>query len=282
MATYLFPGLGSHYKGMGSGLFKNYPQLVATANEILGFSVQKLCVHDPQKQLSNFQFVQPALFVVNALTYLQKIENTGKIPDHVAGHSLGEYNALWAAGVFDFETGLKLAIKNSEMVNQSADYRMAAVIGLNEIQIKEILFENDLNALDIAVYNSRTQIVLGGPKNDIERGRKAFETVKVKMYIVLNINCAFHTRYMRSSKEQFEEFLAEYTFLNPMFPVISNVTATPYHDREIKSNLANQIISPERWFDSIKYLMDRGETDFEEIGPGKVLTLLLQKIKANE
>jgi trans-AT polyketide synthase/acyltransferase/oxidoreductase domain-containing protein len=104
MATYLFPGLGSQYKGMGSGLFKNYPQLVAAANEILGFSVQDLCVHDPQKQLSNFQFVQPALFVVNALTYLQNIESTGKIPDYVVGHSLGEYNALWAAGVFDFAT----------------------------------------------------------------------------------------------------------------------------------------------------------------------------------
>src|SRR6516162_2607290 len=135
MTAFLFPGQGSQRKGMGSTLFEEFQEVTARADEILGYSIKELCLHDPHQQLGQTQFTQPALYVVNALSYLKKMKDGSKVPTYLAGHSLGEYNALFAAGVFDFETGLRLVKKRGELMSQATGGGMAAVIGFTMAQV---------------------------------------------------------------------------------------------------------------------------------------------------
>jgi len=278
MMTFIFPGQGSQQKGMGGTLFDEFKELAVKADEILGYSIKKLCLEDASQQLSQTRFTQPALYTVNALSYLRKIKETGKKPDYVAGHSLGEYSALFAAGVFDFETGLKIVQKRGLLMSQAAGGGMAAVIGLNEGKIEAIIKENSLTSIGIANYNSPSQIVISGPKTDIGGAGTCFEKAGAH-YIPLNVSGAFHSRYMQSSKATFEEFLKSFTFEELAIPVISNIHARPYKQSEIGRNLADQITHSVKWTESIRYLMGLGEMTFEEIGPGKVLTRLIQAIQ---
>ncbi len=278
MVTFVFPGQGSQYKDMGAKLFDEIPEMTAKADEVLGYSIKTLCLVDPNRQLSQTQYTQPALFVVNALSYLKKIKETGKNPDFVAGHSLGEYSALFAAGAFDFETGLRLIKKRGELMSKAGGGGMAAVLGLGEGKIEEILAENNLSSMRIANYNSPSQIVISGPRDDISSAGNYFEKAGAR-YIPLNVSGAFHSRYMQSSKESFEEFLKSFTFQELTIPVISNIHARPYNHNEVKKNLADQIIYPVKWTESIRYLMGKGEMTFEEIGPGNVLSRLVRTIQ---
>lgn len=280
MSTYLFPGQGSQRKGMGNGLFEKFSDLTAKANDILGYDIQDLCLNDPDNQLKQTQYTQPALFVVNALTYLQKVEETGVRPDFVAGHSLGEYNALFAAGAFDFETGLRLVQKRGELMSQAKNGGMAAVIRLDEEKIEEVLKANGLDSIDIANYNSPSQIVISGPLQDILDAQPHFEAAGCRMYTPLKVSAAFHSRYMQEARDAFHAFLKEYKFSPLNIKVVANVTARPYPDDEAesKSMLANQITSSVKWTESIRYLMGKGEDSFEEVGPGKVLASLYKQI----
>jgi len=280
MLTYVFPGQGSQSKGMGGTLFDEFKELTQHADEILGYSIKRLCIDDPDSNLGQTQFTQPALYVVNALSYLKKIQETGKKPDFVAGHSLGEYNALFAAGAFDFETGLKLIKKRSELMARATGGGMAAVIGLNKTQVEEILNQNNLYTIDIANYNTPYQIVISGPKEDIDKARTFFEAAEgVKMFAPLKVSGAFHSRYMSEARREFEIFLETIDLHSLSIPVISNVYARPYKDDRIKETLAEQINNSVKWSESICYLMGKGEMEFEEIGPGRVLTGLIQRIK---
>lgn len=279
MTTYVFPGQGSQHKGMGGTLFDEFKELTAKANEILGYSIKELCLNDPHRQLGKTEFTQPALYVVNVLSYLKKIKETGKTPDYVAGHSLGEYNALFAAGAFDFETGLKLVKKRGELMSQAAGGGMAAVIGFTAEQVNCVLKENGLTGIDIANHNTPSQIVIAGLKADIERAQPFFEAAGVKMYIPLNVSGAFHSRYMGDAKKSFEDYLDMFEFSPMSIPVISNIYARPYKQSEIKRNLIQQITHPVKWTDSIRYLMGLGEMEIEEIGPGTVLTKLVDNIR---
>jgi malonyl CoA-acyl carrier protein transacylase len=280
MTTFVFPGQGSQKRGMGGTIFDKFGDLTAQADEILGYSIEELCLKDPNINLSFTQYTQPALFIVNALSYLQKIKEVPKKPDFLAGHSLGEYNALFAAGAFDFATGVKLVKKRGELMSRVTGGGMAAIIGLNEEQVGEILNENQLNAIDIANYNTPYQIVISGYKEDIVKARPVFETVKsVNMFIPLSVSGAFHSRYISGVRDEFEKFLNTFTFHSLAVPVISNVYARPYKEDLIQNTLAKQLTSPVRWTDTIRYLMGTGEMEFEEIGPGKVLTGLIGRIK---
>lgn len=164
MVTCVFPGQGSQRKGMGGTLFDEFEELTAKADEILGYSIKEMCLRDPNRRLSETQYTQPALYTVNALSYLKKVKETRKTPDYVAGHSLGEYNALFASGVFNFEDGLKIVKKRGELMGRATGGGMAAVIGLNEGQIEDILKRNNLQSIDIANYNTPSQIVISGKK----------------------------------------------------------------------------------------------------------------------
>ncbi len=280
MITYVFPGQGSQYKEMGSSLFHQFKDLTEQTDEILGYSIKRLCMENPYSYLSQTQFTQPALYVVNALSYLKRVQDTSKKPDFVAGHSVGEYNALFAAGAFDFETGLKLVQKRGELMGLVSGGGMAAVIGLSEEQVVEALEKNGLGMIDIANYNAPAQIVISGYKEDINRAQPVFEAIDgIRKFMPLNVSGAFHSRYMREVKQEFGKFLQAFNLYPLSIPVISNVYACPYEQKRIKQTLTEQIDNAVKWVDSIHYLMERGEMEFEEIGPGTVLTGLIQKIK---
>lgn len=278
MVTFVFPGQGSQQKGMGGTLFDEFKELTSKADEILGYSIKKLCLEDTYQQLGQTRFTQPALYTVNALSYRKKSKETGKKPDYVAGHSLGEYSALFAAGAFDFETGLRLVMKRGELMSQAQGGGMAAVIGLSEEKVAEILKKRDIASVTIANDNSPSQIVIAGPRAEIERIQSIFVEAG-GLYIPLNVSGAFHSRYMSDARKQFEEFLDSFTFSELMVPVISNVHARPCKQEDIKKNLVEQITHPVKWTESIRYLMGKGEMTFEEIGPGNVLTRLIRTIQ---
>ncbi|MEW9702707.1 ACP S-malonyltransferase [Paenibacillus sp. SI8] len=280
MVAFIFPGQGSQRKGMGGTLFDEFKELTLQADQILGFSMKELCMEDPHLNLNLTQYTQPALYIVNALSYLKKIRETVRKPDFVAGHSLGEYNALFAAGAFDFETGLKLVKKRGELMSRAAGGGMAAVIGISEDQVRDIIRRNNLQNIDIANLNSPFQIVISGPKSDIDFSKPIFESIpEVIMFTQLKTSGAFHSRYMEEARKEFEVFLNSLTFSNIQIPVISNVLARPYKQSEIKQNLVDQITHTVKWTESIRYLMGLGEIEFEEIGTGNVLTGLIQRIR---
>lgn len=278
MSVYMFPGQGSQKKGMGDTLFSLFPELTATASKILGYSIQDLCVNDSSKQLNDTRYTQPALYVVNALSYRQRSQKTGTTANYLVGHSLGEYNALEASGAISFEDGLKLVKKRGELMSAAPKGAMAAVIGLTQTAIQEILQANGLTAIDIANLNSPTQTILSGLKEDIIRAASFFEIDGVR-YTPLNTSGAFHSRYMEAAKKEFEAYLQEFTFSALSIPVIANVDASPYQADRIAANLAAQITHPVQWVNSIQYLLAEGEVDFEELGAGQVLTKLLADIK---
>lgn len=276
MKTFLFPGQGSQSKGMGKDLFDEFKELTAKADEILGYSIRELCVDNPKKELNQTQFTQPALFVVNALFYLKKVEESGK-PDYVSGHSLGEFNALLAAECFDFETGLKLVKRRGELMGEATGGGMAAISNASREQIESILKENGLTNIELANFNTPSQVVISGLRDEVGKAQPFFQKDGMR-YNALNTSGAFHSKYMQPSKEKFEAYLKEFKFSDLKIPVISNVTARPYEADAVIKNLSDQMTSSVRWSESIQYLMGLGDMEFEEIR-AKVLTKIVKQIK---
>ncbi len=280
MKICLFPGQGSQSKGMGAELFDRYPDWTAEADAVLGFSIRELCVDDPRGELGLTQFTQPALYVVNALMYRARQDDGAVAPDFVAGHSLGEYNALLAAGVFDFATGLRMVKRRGEIMGKVSGGGMAAVVGLEPRRIQEILDSTEAGRrIDVANFNSYDQTVIAGPKDDLASVKAQFEAAEVRAYIVLNVSAPFHSRYMREPQSLFATFLQDIDFNTPAMPVISNVSGKPYEGDLVRQTLSEQIGNSVRWLESMVYLLGQPEPEFEEVGPGSVLTKLLAQIK---
>jgi len=278
MTSFLFPGQGAQVKGMGKDLFDAFPELTRQADDILGYSIKALCLEDAQDQLNQTQFTQPALYVVNALAYQQKCaEAAGQPPRYLAGHSLGEYNALQAAGAFSFADGLTLVKKRGELMSQAPAGAMAAVVNMNAEAIRDLLDQHNLQAVDIANYNAPSQTVISGLKDDIATAKPIFEQANA-MFFALKTSGAFHSRYMEPVKTEFAQFLANFQFGELQTPVISNIYGQPYQQADIARNLADQISHSVEWVKSIYYLLAQGENEFEELGPGNVLTKLNKKI----
>lgn len=276
----VFPGQGSQKLGMGSDLFERFPAQMEEADAILGYSIRQLCLEDPNQALNRTEFTQPALYVVNALAFRAESENSAP-PDRVAGHSLGEYNALLAAGVFDFATGLKLVQERGRLMSGASGGGMAAVVGLERTRVEEILRSPGLDAIDLANVNSPSQIVISGPRDRIEEARGAFEAAGAR-YLPLNVSGAFHSRYMSEAAAAFGQFLEPFSFQAPRIPVIANWTAQPYQADEIRTNLARQINHSVLWVDTIEALLREPDPDFKEIGPGNVLTGLINRIRKTQ
>lgn len=284
MIAFLFPGQGSQKRGMGQGLFdevREYATLEKEVDAILGYSLRKLCLEDPDNRLKETQFTQPSLYVVNALHYYKAI-GQGTRPSYLAGHSLGEYNALLAAGVFDFLTGLRLVKKRGELMSQAKNGTMGAVIGLADDVIARVIEENGLSAIDVANFNSPSQTVVSGPVEEIKRAGPLFEKAGARLYLLLPVSAAFHSRYMADAAKAFAEFLKPLSLDAPKIPVIANVTARPYPAFNpsplVKSLLVDQISNSVQWLESVRFLIRQGVTQFCEIGPGNVLTKTVQQI----
>ncbi|HZR59125.1 MAG TPA: ACP S-malonyltransferase [Terriglobales bacterium] len=285
MIAFMFPGQGSQKRGMGQGLFdevREYAAVEKDVDAILGYSLRKLCLEDAENRLKETQFTQPSLYVVNALHYY-KVVNQGMHPAYLVGHSLGEYNALLAAGVFDFLTGLRLVKKRGELMSQAKNGAMGAVIGLDASAIAKVIRENGLASIDVANFNSPSQTVVSGPVEDIRRAGPLFEKGGARMYMPLPVSAAFHSRYMADAGSAFADFLAPMSFAAPKAPVIANATAQPYPtdnaSESVKSLLVKQITHSVQWVQSIDFLINQGVTQFSEMGPGNVLTRLVQQIQ---
>ncbi|WP_431822733.1 ACP S-malonyltransferase [Burkholderia sp. F1] len=277
MKAILFPGQGAQFRGMGKDLFAQYRSLTETASDLLGYSIARLCTEDPDDTLRLTQYTQPALYVVNALGYYRRRDDGLALPDFVAGHSLGEYNALLAADVFDFETGLRLVQRRGELMGAARDGAMAAVIGIDEERLAALLGEHRLTSIDLANFNTLNQIVIAGPKEALQRAEQLLTARQVRC-VMLNVSAAFHSRYMKDAQSAFTTFLRSFTFRAPAVPVIANVSARPYRDGEVADTLARQISHSVRWVDSVRYLMGAGCTEFVEIG-GAVLTRMVDEIR---
>ncbi len=284
MLALIFPGQGSQKRGMGQDYFDTVPEYAALEKDvdaIVGYSMRRMCLEDPDNRLKETQFTQPALYVVNALHYYKALSE-GARPAFLAGHSLGEYNALHAAGVFDFLTGLRLVQKRGELMAQARNGGMGAVVGLSAGIVAEVLRDNALSRLDVANFNTPSQTVVSGPVDDIKRSGPLFEKAGAQMFIPLQVSAAFHSRYMVDAGKAFAEFLAPMIFAQPKVPVIANATARPYPlngSEAVKALLVSQITSAVQWSQSVRLLIGEGVTEFRETGPGNVLTRMVQQIQ---
>jgi malonyl CoA-acyl carrier protein transacylase len=285
MLAFVFPGQGSQSRGMGGELFDAVPQFVEAEPEIdrlLGYSLRRMCTANPDNRLQDTRYTQPCLYVINALHYFHTVAR-GETPAFVAGHSLGEYNALLAAGAFDFLTGLRLVARRGELMAVARDGAMAAVVGLDQTRVAHLIRANRFDALDVANINSPTQIVISGPADEITRAGPVFEKAGAALYVRLPVSAAFHSRYMKDAAATFSKFLESFEFRPLKVPVIANVTGLPYPSADpattIRSLLAEQIYRPVQWVSCVGELIARGAAPIREIGPGNVLTKLNQQIQ---
>lgn len=277
MKVYVFPGQGSQKKGMGEALFERFPEYVESASQTLGFNVKDLCLTDPDGRLGQTLYTQPCLFVVNALAFLEHQQNKTSLPDFLAGHSLGEFNALFAAEAFDFKDGVKLVKKRAELMSQAKGGGMAAIINCSESTLRDIIQQQG-DTLDIANLNSPNQIVISGPTEDIKRAIPIMQKAGATC-IPLRVSAAFHSRQMKPARDEFASYIRNFSFAPIKVPVISNVTAQAHVMASLPENLANQIVSSVRWTETVTHLLHQGCTEFEELGPGNVLTKLITGIR---
>jgi malonyl CoA-acyl carrier protein transacylase len=268
---------------MGENLFDSVPEFTSREREIdtcLGYSVRKMCLEAKGQRLNETQFTQPCLYLVNALYYYKAIAD-GDRPSFFAGHSLGEYDALLAAGAFDLLTGLRLVQKRGELMSRIKNGGMAAIVGLRGERIVQILHENGLTGLDVANYNAPLQTVVSGLVSDINSAAQFFERAGAQLYLPLQVSAAFHSRYMAEVANTFGEFLGSFTFAPLNATVIANATGQPYPwgdpSKAIRTLLTRQISSSVLWTKTVDYMLANGATTFKESGPGDVLTKLTYK-----
>jgi malonyl CoA-acyl carrier protein transacylase len=264
---------------MGRDLFDVFPEQVAIADRVLGYSITELCLDDPRGVINQTEFTQPALFVVSALTFLNHLIRTGELPHIVAGHSLGEYSALFAAAAIDFETGVRLVQRRGQLMAQAGDGGMAVVIGIDVDRIRATLEQEGADSIDIANFNSPLQTVLSGPREDLNRMRLPMERAGAMMFKKLPVSAAFHSRYMADASRRFSDFLDYVDIEAPRIPVVSNVTAAFHEPLAIKTMLSRQITHPVRWVDAVSMMNREPAPTFTELGPGNVLMGLNRRIE---
>lgn len=270
--AWVFPGQGSQATGMTADL-ATIPGAKARfdqAEQILGWSVLEVCQSD-EDQLSRTLYTQPCLYVVEAI--LVDLMAQEHKPDLVAGHSLGEYVALYAAGVFDFETGLRLVKRRSELMDSASDGQMAALIGFDLEQLHTLIQQTP--DVVLANDNNAGQVVISGTPSAVEA---VLSQVKAKRIVRLNVSGAFHSPLMTAAAAELEQVLAEISFAPATVPVLSNVEPEPTLEAAVlKHRLTQQMTGPVRWREISLQLEALGIERVIEIGPGKVLTGLIKR-----
>lgn len=271
--AWIFPGQGSQTVGMGTDL-KDLPiaqNLLAQADKILGWSILDITQAD-EKKLSRTLYTQPCLYVIECIL-VDMLLDKQFTPDFVAGHSLGEYVALYAAGVFDFEAGLKLVARRAALMDESVGGVMAALMKFDreklELELKQI------PNVVIANDNSPEQVVISGTKEAVEA---LLSKVSAKRSVILKVSGAFHSHFMINAAEEFQKILDTVSFKKASFPVCSNVDPTPTTDpAELKQRLGKQMTGSVRWREFMLQLPSLSVSKVVEVGPGKVLTGLVKR-----
>jgi len=282
--VFLFPGQGSQYVGMGGKFLETDAvarDLMAKACEISGFPLQKLCLEGPIEELTRTAHLQPAITVLN-LICLQALLKAGVKPDYVAGHSLGEYAALCAAGVAGPEDTLKLVTERGRLMEREADRNpgvMYAILGMVFDEVKDVIDSvKDQGIITAANHNSEKQIVISGEASPLEAAA-AIVTEKGGKAIPLKVSGAWHSDLVAGAGDDFSTFMAGVEFKSPQIPLLFNVTAAEESDpAAIRTIMSRQIASTVRWFDIMNKLVDQGVRTFVEVGPKTVLTGLAKKI----
>lgn len=284
--AFVFPGQGSQHVGMGRDLFEASAAARAVfeqADAALGFSLTQLCFEGPEAALTATENAQPALLTcsIAALAALREAGYAAE-PALVAGHSLGEYSALVAAGAFDLATGVRLVRRRGELMAEAHQGGMAAVIGMDEDALEAVCADasESHEPVVIANYNSPGQLVISGATAAIERASALAKARGAKRALPLKVSAAFHSPLMRAAAEELAPAIAEAAIADAQVPVVSNVLASPLSNaKQVHAELVAQVTSPVRWIASVQYMAAHGVDTFIEIGPGTVLTGLIKRIE---
>ncbi len=282
MKAYIFPGQGAQYVGMGKNLYENNAEakaLFERANEILGFRITDLMFSGTDEDLRQTRVTQPAIFLHSVI--LAKTLGDQFKPDMTAGHSLGEFSALVAAGALSFEDGLKLVYARAMAMQKACEAEpstMAAILGLDDQKVEEVLSEIDEIVVP-ANYNSPGQLVISGSISGIEIACEKLKAAGAKRALPLKVGGAFHSPLMEPARVELAEAINNTNFNTPICPVYQNESAKPFtNPADIRENLVKQLTSPVRWTQTIQNMVADGAKSFVEVGPGTVLQGLVKKI----
>jgi len=285
MNAYVFPGQGAQFVGMGKDLYENHPQakeLFEKANDILGFRITDLMFSGTDEDLRQTRVTQPAIFLHSVI--LSRVLGNQFQPDMTAGHSLGEFSALVAAGALSFENGLKLVSQRAMAMQKACELQpstMAAILGLEDEVVEKVCRE--ISAVVVpANYNSPGQIVISGSIEGIDQAIEKLTAAGAKRALKLPVGGAFHSPVMEPARLVLEDAIDTAVINIPLCPVYQNVTAKPSVDPAvIRENIKKQLTAPVRWTQTVKNMLADGATNFYEVGPGTVLQGLIKKVDRN-
>ncbi len=282
MKAYVFPGQGAQFVGMGKDLYENSPlakELFEKANQILGFRITDLMFAGTDEDLKQTKVTQPAIFLHSVI--LAKVLGNEFKPEMVAGHSLGEFSALVAAGALSFEDGLRLVSARAMAMQKACELQpstMAAVLGLEDEKVEEICASID-EVVVAANYNCPGQLVISGSIAGIDQACEKLKEAGAKRALKLAVGGAFHSPLMEPARQELEAAINSTPFSTPVCPIYQNVNAKPTtNPDEIKKNLVAQLTAPVRWTQTVKNMIADGATEFVELGPGNVLQGLIKKV----